>query len=235
MGLIKSENTPPSIVPFSLADVERHAKNLILRAQQRAEQLLAAAQTEAESLKEEARASGKVEGRKEGTAEGLTQGRQAGHQQALNEFKAQFQQASAAFNAAAMTIDQSRNQMEAEGLVEVVTLALSIARRITKRQAAIDSTVLIENLREAMKLVIKSADIRIVIHPSQRTILNDAMPALQLQWPSLAHVAVIEDAALAPGGCRVYTEHGQIDASIDTQLDRIAAELLPMPSVQDAA
>jgi flagellar assembly protein FliH len=235
MGLIKSENTPSSMVPFSMVDVERHAKNLILRAQQRAEQLLAAAQAEAESLKTEAYSAGKIEGRKEGAAEGLTQGRQAGHQQALNEFKAQFQQASTAFNAAAKALDQSRNQMEGEGLLEVVKLAMSVARRITKRQAALDPQVLIENLREAMKLVIKSADIRIAIHPTQRKILDKALPELQLQWPTLSHVAVIEDAALQAGGCRVFTEHGQIDASIETQLDRIAAELLPTPTAQDAA
>ena len=114
MGLIKADNTPSSMVPFSMTDIERHAKNLILRAQQRAEQLLAAAQAEAEQLKLEAQAAGKIEGRKEGTAEGLAQGRQAGHTQALNEFKAQFQQASTAFNAAAATLDQSRNQMEGE-------------------------------------------------------------------------------------------------------------------------
>jgi flagellar assembly protein FliH len=235
MGLIKSENTPSSMVPFSMMDVERHAKNLILRAQQRAEQLLAAAQAEAQSLKTEAYTAGKIDGRREGTAEGLTQGRQAGHQQALTEFKAQFTQASAAFNAAATMLDQSRNQMEGEALVEVVKLALSIARRITKRQAVLDPQVLIENLREAMKLVIKSADIRIAIHPSQRKLLNETLPALQLQWPTLAHVTVIEDAALQPGGCRVFTETGQIDATVETQLDRIAAELLPTPPAQDAA
>jgi flagellar assembly protein FliH len=232
MGLIKSENTPGSIVPFTMTDIERHAKNLILRAQQRAEQMLAAAQAEAEVLREEAYATGKVEGRKEGTAEGLTQGRQAGHQQALTEFKNQFTQASAAFSNTATTIDQSRNQLEAEGLVEVVKLAMAVARRITKRQAVLDPQVLIENLREAMKLVIKSVDIRIAIHPTQRKILDDTLPELQLQWPSLAHAAVIEDASLQPGGCRVFSEHGQIDASIETQLDRIAAELLPNPTDQ---
>ena len=235
MGLIKSENTPGSIVPFTMVDIERHAKNLILRAQQRAEQMIAAAQSEAETMREEAFATGKIEGRKEGTAEGLTQGKQAGHQQALTEFRNQFTQASTAFNAAATTIEQSRNQMEAEGLAEVVKLAISIARRITKRQAVLDPQVLIENLREAMKLVVKSADIRIAIHPGQRKILDDALPALQLQWPSLSHVSVIEDSSLQAGGCRVFSEHGQIDATIETQLDRIAAELLPIPSAQDAA
>ena len=41
--------------------------------------------------------------------------------------------------------------------------------------------------------------------------------------------AVVEDAALAPGGCRVHTRGGKIDASLDAQLDRITADLMPAP------
>ena len=229
MGLIKSSDAPPSMVPFSMADIERHAKMVLLRAQHQAEQLLAAAQAEAESLKQQAKAQGLVEGRREGTAQGLSQGKQAGHQQALSEHRAQLGQAVAALTAAAMAIEQSRDALEAAALVEVAELSLAVARRVTKRQAMIDPQVLAENLQEAMKLVVKSADVRVAIHPSQRATLDTALPQLKLQWPDLDHVHVIEDAALQPGGCRVFTEHGQIGADLDEQLNRLAAELLPKP------
>ena len=228
MGLIKSTNTPTSpLVPFSMADIERHAKMLLLRAQQQAEQLLAAAQTEAEQLKQQARQQGLIEGRREGTAQGLEQGRQAGQQQALNESRAQLQQAMQSLSIAMAAIEAQRADLEAAALTEVVQLALAIARRVTKRQAEIDPAVLVANLQEVMKLVVKAADVRIAIHPSQRNTLDAALPQLQMQWPSLAHVHVIEDATLQPGGCRVFTESGRIEADLGTQLDRIAAELLP--------
>ena len=79
------------------------------------------------------------------------------------------------------------------------------------------------------KLVVKAADVRIAIHPSQRKTLDAALPRLALQWPSLSHVQIIEDPSIAPGGCRVFTEHGQVNADLDAQLDRIAGELLPQP------
>jgi flagellar biosynthesis/type III secretory pathway protein FliH len=41
-------------------------------------------------------------------------------------------------------------------------------------------------------------------------------------------VQVIEDASIAPGGCRVFTTQGEIDADLDRQIDRIAADLLPV-------
>jgi flagellar assembly protein FliH len=226
MPVIKSANSP-TLIPFSMADIERAAKGVLVRAQQQADQILTEAQSTATQLKQQAHAQGLIEGRKQGTAEGLAQGREAGHQQALTESRAQLQQALTALTTAATTIDQSRNDLEATALAEVTQLALAIARRVTKRQACIDPDILTSNLTEAMNLVVKSADVRVAIHPSQRTTLDAALPKLALQYPSLTHVQIIEDPTISPGGCRVFTEHGQINADLDAQLDRIASELLP--------
>lgn len=229
MPLIKSPNTPVAVTPFSLADVERAAKNTLLRARQQAEQLLAAAQAEAETLKAEAHVQGLAQGRQEGLAQGLEQGKQAGQQQALNENRAQLQQAIAALTKAAARLDASRTDLESNALTEVVKLAVAIARRVTKRQGLLDPQVLTSNLAEAMKLVVQTTDIRVAIHPAQRATLDGALPELRLQWPNLAHVKIIEDATVSAGGCRVFTEEGELDAEISGQLDRIASELLPLP------
>ena len=229
MGLIKSSDAPLSLVPFSMADIERQAKLILLRARQQADQLLAAAQTEADSLKRDATATGRTEGRRQGLTHGLEEGKKAGHQQALNEFRTQFQQALQSLTAAMLQIEEHRADLAASALVEVVQLALAVARRVTKCQGIIDPAVLTANLQEAMKLVVAKIGVRIAIHPSQRKTLDAALPQLQLQWPSLAHVQMIEDEALSPGGCKVLSEHGEVDAALETQLDRIATELLPEP------
>jgi flagellar assembly protein FliH len=227
MGLIKSNLAPPSITPFSLADIEQHAKKVLLRAQRRAEQLLAAAQAEGETIKQEARAEGLAQGHREGLAQGLEQGLQSGQQTALNEHRSQLQQAMTLLTAALASLDASRADLEATGLAEVVRLAIAIATRVTKRQGMIDPAVLTANLTEAMKLVVQSADVRLAVHPQQRATLDAVLPQLRLQWPNLAHVQVVDDATLEPGGCRIFTGEGQIDADLSGQLDRIIAELLP--------
>ena len=227
MGLIKSIDAPASLTPFSMADIERQAKLIVVRARQQADQLLAAARTEAEGLKRSASAAGQAEGRRRGLSQGLEEGARAGQKQALDEHRLQLQHAFEALTTAMNEIEQHRADLEASALVEVVQLALAIARRVTKRQAILDPAVLVANLQEAMKLVVAKTGVRIAIHPSQRETLDAALPQLLLAWPALAHVQVVEDAALAPGGCKVLGEHGQVEADLDMQLDRIAAELLP--------
>jgi flagellar biosynthesis/type III secretory pathway protein FliH len=53
------------------------------------------------------------------------------------------------------------------------------------------------------------------------------LPRIGAQWPNLKHVELIADGTLVPGGCRVYTGGGVIDADLELQLERIARELVP--------
>ena len=227
MGIIKSQNAPAALAPFSMADIENAAKRILLRAQQQAEQLLTAAQAEARTMKEQAFADGFTEGRKAGLEKGTLDGAQAGHAAAVAEQKANLTKLTEAITVALKSLNESRLRLESEGLGEVVKLAVGIARRVTKQQGLIDPQVLESNLSDAMKLVVHAADVRVAVHPSQKKTLEDVLPRLQLSWPSLEHVELIEDANIAPGGCRVFTAQGHIDADLDTQLDRLVAELLP--------
>ncbi len=227
MGLIKATNAPTTLQAFSMKDIETQARGLILRAQQQAEQLLAAAQSEAESLKAKAMAEGFAEGRQNGITKGTEEGKKLALQQGLSEHRTQFANVLKALNAAMQELNKSRQELDAAAKTEVIHLAVSIARRATKRQGAFDPTMLTDNVHEAMKMVTQSTDVRIAIHPQQKQVLLDALPKLSLAWPKLQHVQLIEDAKLSPGGCRLLTAGGEVDGDLDRQIDRIAADLVP--------
>jgi flagellar assembly protein FliH len=87
--------------------------------------------------------------------------------------------------------------------------------------------VLAENVRESLKLLMRRDEVRIAIHPTQIGTLRELLPRLNLDWPGLQGVEMMEDASIAPGGCRVTAGQGEIDADLQHQLDRIAAVLIP--------
>lgn len=231
MPVIKSENAPASAVPFSMADIEKAAKMILIRARQQADALLsaaqAAAQAQGEALRKEMHAKGLAEGRAQGHAEGYEEGIRQGHDQALAEHQQRLTELHGMLMEALGQIEANRREMEASALREIIELAVAIGRRVTKRQCMIDPGVLEANLAETMRLVVHKADLRIAINPAQRAVLEDALPRLGLQWPALEHAKLVEDETVAMGGCRVMTAHGEIDADIDGQLDRVIAELLP--------
>jgi flagellar assembly protein FliH len=170
---------------------------------------------------------GFAEGKKQGQVEGLTEGKKAGHAQALAENTAAMTQLIGALTQAMKVLDNERDQLQTQATNEVVKLACTIARKVTKRQGLIDQQVMFENLKDAMSLAVHASDIRIAVHPGQVETLRAELPHLRLAWPQLTHIRLIDDPAMSPGGARVFTPHGEVNGDLDAQLDHMIAELLP--------
>jgi|GEM_PF-893620 len=234
MPLLKSANVPSSIMPFSMRSIENQARGILTQAQKQAEDLLAAAQTEAQALKSTAHLQGVADGKRDGIAQGLAEGKKTGHDQAIAEHKDKFTTTMNALQKAANEFESQRGELQAQGLRSVIELSAAIARRITRRQAEIDPEVLIANLEGAMKLVCHWTDARIAVSQRDLAVLKLEMPNLKLKWPQLAHVELVEDAALTPGGCRLFTAAGSIDADLEAQLDRVIEQVLPVRPRQDS-
>ncbi len=227
MGLIKSANSPATVAAFSMRDIEAHAAGIIARAKQQAEQLLVMAETEAAQLREAARAAGHAEGFSAGQVKGMEEGRKTGHSQALAESKAAMEKLVKSLTGMLGELESQRQQLKDRAAMDVIALAIAIGRKVAKKAGETDATIAPANVNAALSMVVHASDVRVALHPSQRKTLEKELPALRLAWPKLSHIELVDDPTVLPGGCRVSTRGGQIDADLNAQLDRIAAELLP--------
>jgi flagellar assembly protein FliH len=223
MGLIKARAAPPTTVRLHLRDLEADARAHVERAAAEAEQIIADAKERAAQIEANAAEIGRGQGMRAGREEGFA----AGRAEAIAGCSEQLQLALGALAHAAQAMDASRAELETVALNDVIRLAVAIAERVTKRQGAIDPTVLRENLRGVMNILVHRDEVCIAIHPSQRDCVNEMLPQLKLEWPELKHAQIVADSAVLPGGCRVTTGMGEVDADLKTQLDRIVAELIP--------
>jgi flagellar assembly protein FliH len=230
MALLKSQNVPTIATPFALRDMELQAQSLLVRAKRAADTLMVQAEKEADSIRLKARADGLAAGRVDGLKKGLEEGKASGHGQAMADGAKRMADLFTTLSAIAQTLDKHRRDLVSAGIDEVVQLSLSIARKVTKRQAALDPAVLKANLADAMRLAVQAADVRILVHPSQRQLIDDELPAVKLNWPDLKHVDLVPDESVEPGGCRLITNRGTVDAQIETQLERIILEMMPDPA-----
>jgi flagellar assembly protein FliH len=219
MGLIKAD-AAPAVVRFKWRDIQDEAN-----------QLLEDAKRQADTIRQVAR----EEGYRDGQAQGREEGREEAFGASVDEHAEQLTQVILALRGAVGQVEQSGQQVRADSICDVVELSVAIARRVTKRQAMFDPQVLIENLRESVALAGRGRQLRIAINPEQRQVLAAALPQLQIEWPALATAQIVEDATLVIGGCRVFTDHGQVDADIDNQLDRVVSGLMPCASKGEAA
>src|SRR3954470_5862378 len=154
MAVIKAEQAPATVSTFSMADIEKQAKLVLLGAKVRAERLLVAAQEESEQIKREARAQALVEGRKAGIAEGLELGRKQGRDEALAQQRQALTELVGAMTQAVTELDAARLALDSESKTAVIRLAIAIAERVTKRLGAVDAQVAVANVHEALRIVV---------------------------------------------------------------------------------
>lgn len=103
----------------------------------------------------------------------------------------------------------------------MVGLVEHIARQVIQRELVLDSSQIESVMREALKLLpLGVGNVRLHINPQDFEQVKALRERHEETW------RIVEDAALQPGGCRVETEYSRIDATVETRISQIMAQLL---------
>lgn len=106
---------------------------------------------------------------------------------------------------------------------ELVTLAITIARHMIRRELKADPGEVIGVVREALgSLPIATRNIHLYLNPEDVTLVKESL-SLSGDGESCK---IVEDPAMARGGCRIVTESSQVDASIENRLTAIVTQLM---------
>lgn len=214
---------------FDFGDVKKQAQQLIDDARRQANEIIEAGNKEAERLTTGAAEEGYQRGLEQGLTEGRERGQREGFESTVNELKPQLEAMIAAWNDALDQWESERACMFLEARHDVLGLALKLARKVVHRHVAVDPEIVTDQLSAALELVGKSSALVVTINPNDRVLLDKTLQSILEKLGRSEHITMREDEAISPGGCIVRTEGGSVDASIETQLDRVTESLLPGP------
>lgn len=110
---------------------------------------------------------------------------------------------------------RGRLRKQAEG--DTIKLSLAIARRVLRRELAMDADAMRGLVMAALEKLQAQEICRVRVNPSQTA----AITACLRQTASNAKVEIIPDGSLPPGGVIFETNQGNLDASVDSQLQEI--------------
>jgi flagellar biosynthesis/type III secretory pathway protein FliH len=90
-------------------------------------------------------------------------------------------------------------------------------------------------VRSVLATVIRPTEAVLAVSPEDRPLVDAALGGLIAQFPAIRNVSLQDDPRLARGSCVARMRDpetaglggGEVDASLQTQLDRIVAVLLP--------
>ncbi|HYE62878.1 MAG TPA: FliH/SctL family protein [Phycisphaerales bacterium] len=215
-------------IVLDLGDLTRQGEQVRAHALKEAEAILARAQQERQRLLASAKEEGIRQGHAEGLARGLEEGRKKGYDAAVAERRHQLDTLAAGWGAALAQFEAERDRMLLEAREDLVRLAVMLGERVTRRKIETDPQVVASQLESVLSLFAKPTRLTVTISTEDEVLAREVLPDLMARYPAAQHVDLRIDPALARGSCAGTTSGGgRIDASIPTQLDRIARALLP--------
>ncbi|HVE06642.1 MAG TPA: flagellar assembly protein FliH [Paraburkholderia sp.] len=179
-------------------------------------------EAELQLLRDAAHAEGVASGHVAGQALGYQAGYEQGHAKGLEQGRAEARKEAARVAAIGDTFTGALGAAQSEVSEVLVALALDIAQQVVRQHVQHDPTALLAAAREviaaepalcgAPQLIVSPADLPVV-----EAYLMDELRARG--WN------VRTDPAIERGGCRAHAATGEVDATIGSRWERVAAAL----------
>jgi flagellar biosynthesis/type III secretory pathway protein FliH len=164
--------------------------------------VLAQAQAEAEQLRETAIAEGFAAGRADALA-------------ALEPALAALTQA---------VEDVREQQLEAAVELErrAVELGLALAKKVIASALEVKPEKVVDTVTGALRGIVERERVIVLVNPADLEIVREAMEGIRASLGGMEHCVVEAERRVGRGGCLVRTPVGDIDARVETKLERAA-------------
>lgn len=152
----------------------------------------------------------------------LERGRQEGRRQAGEELD----RAASALGRAMEEISRLRESLLTSSSQDMLRLVLTISQQVIGAEVTVGREVVLATIERALKAAVRSDSYHIKVHPDELDLVRERKPLFLASVAGLKNITLEADPAVAPGGCLVESELGEVDATIDTQLEEIRRTLL---------
>ncbi|MBV6489710.1 MAG: hypothetical protein KJZ62_07560 [Fimbriimonadaceae bacterium] len=172
----------------------------------------------------QAKESARQEGYDEGFRQGVAAGCDEGIRQVRDEFDEQIRGFGASLGEALDAIDRSWDEYLKNCELPLAQLAVSVAAKVLASEIESNPESVLPLVRRALSEVRHAKVARIRVNPFDSEVVRERSQELLACAPSLDRVDVVEDASIQ-GGCRIESDGGIIDSTIDNQIRLILSAL----------
>jgi len=230
MAIIKSKSATSLLTKSSfidLGDLSLQSQRVLEEAQINARQVIKEAREKADQIIEGASDKGFAEGKKQGILTGHEEGFDLGREESLGQFAPQLDGLKHSFSKAIEHWEDQRKRLYLEAREDVLEFALTMAKKITHKIVQTDSSIVRDQVIEALALLAEPTSAIISVAPQDRQTLEAMLPDIVQQIANCTHVQLQDDPSITQGGCLITTKQGRIDATIERQIERIVEALCP--------
>ena len=162
--------------------------------------VLAEARAEAEQIRQAARNEGYASGRADAVAS--------------------LEPALAALTQAIADVGAQRAETASELERRAVELGLALSKKIVGVTLGLDPEKVVGAVEGALRGIVERGRVTVLVNPDDLEIVREAMDGLRASLGGIDHCEVQAERRVGRGGCIVRTPVGDIDARVETKLER---------------
>jgi flagellar assembly protein FliH len=125
-----------------------------------------------------------------------------------------------ALAAAATAVRDERLALAERLEVQAVDLALLLAEKVIGGAVAVDPELVVEAVRGALRGLVERERVTVLVHPDDLDVVRGAMAPMRASLGGIEHCEVQSERRVSRGGAVVRTPEGDIDARVETKLER---------------
>lgn len=153
--------------------------------------------------------------------EAYTRGKKEGRLESEKELHTAVQ----ALAAALEQISRLRESLLSRSREDMVRLVMGVARRVIRTEVEEKEAVIVKTVTGALEAAVESDEYYIRINPADLKVVTENEPLFLAAMKGLSDIHFIADEKITRGGCLAESKAGDVDATIETQLDEIYEHL----------
>ena len=128
--------------------------------------------------------------------------------------------------AAAESLQAERDRWLIRWEQTAVRLGVVIAEKLIQRQLVARPEIATDMISDALRLAVGQPQLTVYLHPQDLAAWGDRASQIVQSLAACADTTLVPDSETQRGGCRIETRHGEIDARVETMLQRIGEDLV---------
>lgn len=211
------------------SSLEAESKSIVQTANENAQSIVENARKEADLIKKTAQVEVddiKDKAYKEGFRLGEEKGISAGEEQGVHEAQLDWQSLMQESETLINELQMSRMAVLKSSEEEMLKLVIAFAKAVLKVEPIIHPEIVLNNLDRAIDKVAEVDKIVMRINLKDKSMCHAHKERFMSRMAAVSELQIIEDSSLAPGGIKIETGVGTIDATIESQAAELEKALL---------
>lgn len=148
-----------------------------------------------------------------------------GQRDGLTAAQTQFNTSAQALAQALEEVSRLRQVLAQSSKQDMLRLVMAVSEQVIRREVAVDPQVIVNIIENALQSSVRADHYRVRVNPDDLEKVSERKPLFLASISGLKNLSIESDSSISPGGCRVDSDLGEVDATLETQLEAIQQAL----------